>query len=152
MEANDSGLELLEVSDVMECLKDVILELLLVVLLFIQALSEILDLVSQTFLSHSQIIDDKGQVLIDTIEMLQLLSHLVGLLVQLLDLKFSWPDISFELLDFVIEHELELLQLLSLLLEVNDPPIFVFNRSASLFELTFLAFNLLFQIAGGLGK
>ena len=76
MEANDSGLELLEVSDVVECLKDVILELLFVVLLFIQALSEILNLVSQTFLSHSQIIDDKGQVLVDTIEMLQLLSHL----------------------------------------------------------------------------
>lgn len=152
MEANDSSLELLEVSDVVECLEDVILELLFVVLLFIQALSEILNLISQTFLSHSQIIDDKGQVLVDTIEVLQLLSHLVGLLVQLLDLKFSWSNISFELLDFVIEHKLELLQLLSLLLEVNDPPVLVFNRSASLFELTFLAFNLLFQIAGCFGE
>ena len=28
MEANDSGLELLEVSDVVKCLKDIILELL----------------------------------------------------------------------------------------------------------------------------
>jgi len=35
MEANDSGLELLEVSDVVKCLKDIILELLFVVLLFI---------------------------------------------------------------------------------------------------------------------
>ena len=150
MEANDSGLELLEVGDVVECLEDIILELLFVVLLFIQALSEILNLISQTFLSHSEIIHDKSKILIDSVEMLQLLPHDVGLLLELLNFNFSWADISLELFDFVIKNELELLKFLSLLFQVNNSLIFVLDRGLSLTELRLLRNDLLLEIVSAL--
>lgn len=50
--------------------------------------------------------------------MLELLTHFVGLLVQLLDLNFSGSNIALKFLDLVVEDELELLQLLSLLLQL----------------------------------
>jgi hypothetical protein len=82
--------------------------------------------------------------------MLQLLSHDVGLLVKFLNFKFSWADISLELLDFVIKDKLELLKLLSLLFEINDSLILVIDGSVSFFELTFLTLNLLLKIVGAL--
>jgi hypothetical protein len=80
MKSDDSSLELLEVSDVMKNFEDIILELLLVTFLFIKRLSKVFNLGSKTFLSHSKIINNKCQVLVDSVEMLKFLSHNVGLL------------------------------------------------------------------------
>lgn len=143
MEANNSSLELFEISYMMEHLVNIVLELFLVVLLLIQVSPQLLYIVCESLLSHSEIVHDKCQILIDSVEMLELLSHLVGLLVQSLDIKLSWSNLSLELLDLVIKNELKLFELLCLLFEVDDPLVFVFDGCASFFELTFLTFNLL---------
>jgi len=79
MKSDDSSLELLEVSDVMKNFEDIILELLLVTFLFIKRLSKVFNLGGKTLLSHSKIINNKCQILVDSVEMLKLLSHDVGL-------------------------------------------------------------------------
>jgi len=147
VKADDASLELFEVSDVMEAIEHVIFELLLEALLLIELGPEILDLVSETLLSHSEIVDDQGQVLVDSVEVSELLSHLVGLLIELLDVELPWPNISLQLLDLVVEHELELLKLLGLLLEVNDSVILVLDGSISFLELTNLTLDLLLEIS-----
>lgn len=65
----------------MKAIKDIIFELFLEALLFIQFGSKILDLIGKTLLSHSEIIDNQSQVLIDSIEMSELLSHFISLLI-----------------------------------------------------------------------
>ena len=52
--------------------------------------------------------------------MLELTPHLVGLVVQLLDLDLAGPDVALELLDLVVENELEFLEFLCLLLQIED--------------------------------
>lgn len=95
VKSDNTSLKLFEICDLVKALENIVLEFLLIVLLFIQSLSAVLNIVSKTFLSHSQIINDQSQVLINSIEMLELLSHLVCLLIKLLNLKFSWADITF---------------------------------------------------------
>jgi len=150
MESNDTSLKLLEISDVVKDLKNIVLELLLVSLLLIKVLSQVFDLGGQTLLSHSEIINDKSKILIDSVEMLQLLPHDVGLLLELLNFNFSWADISLELLDFVIKNELELLKFLSLLFQVNNSLIFVLDSGLSLTELGLLGNDLLLEIVSAL--
>ena len=70
VQADNSRLKLLEVGDVMKDLVNVILELLLVALLLIKILSKVLDVVGKTLLSHSEIVYDKSQILIDSVEVL----------------------------------------------------------------------------------
>lgn len=52
--------------------------------------------------------------------MLLLRTHLVRLLIQLLDLYLLWADVTFKLFDLVIEDEFKLFQLLYLLLKLPD--------------------------------
>jgi hypothetical protein len=152
MESNHTSLKLLEISDMMKAFEHIIFELLLETLLFIKLCSEILDFVSQTFLSHSQIINNQSQVLVDSIEMSQFLSHLVCLLIQLLDIKLSWTNVSLQFFDFVIQYELELFKLLCLLFQVNDSMILILNGGISLFELTYLTLNVLLKVSCILNK
>jgi len=86
-----------------------------------------LNLIGKTLLSHSKIINNQSQVLVDSIEVLEFLSHLVGLLVEHLNFKFSRTNVSLKLLDLVIQDKFEFLKLLSLLLEINDSLVFVFD-------------------------
>jgi len=60
MKTDDASLELFEVSDMMKTIEYIIFELFLEALLLIELCPEILDLVSKTFLSHSEIIDDQS--------------------------------------------------------------------------------------------
>jgi len=62
------------------------------------------------------------------------LGHLVGLLLQLLDGLTTWPNVTLQLLDLVVEHELELLQLLGLLLQVVDALVLVLDRVLTLLQ------------------
>lgn len=145
MEADDTCFQLFVVGRVVQCLVNVILELLFVRLLLVKLLSKILDLIGETFLPHSEIIDDKSQVLVHPIEVFQLLSHLVGLLVKRLDLELSWTDVTLQLLDLVVENEFEFFKLLSLLLEINDTFVFVLDGLLSFLELIVLAAFRLFE-------
>mmetsp|Transcript_9671 Transcript_9671/g.9386 ORF Transcript_9671/g.9386 Transcript_9671/m.9386 type:complete len:81 (+) Transcript_9671:492-734(+) len=80
--------------------------------------------------------------------MFQLLSHFVGLLVELLDFKLSWPNISFQLLDLVVQDELELFQLLGLLLQIIDPLVLILDGGVPFLELPVLVGDLLPQVVG----
>jgi hypothetical protein len=90
------------VGNCVHALENVIGELLLLVCLLIQAYPEIGDFISQAFLSHAQIVDYQCQILVHSIEVLELAPHLVGLVVEILDLFFSRPNVSLELLDLVV--------------------------------------------------
>ena len=57
--------------------------------------------------------------------MLELRSHLIRLLIQILYLDLSRSDVSLKLFDFVVKHELELLKLLRLLLELKYAVVFL---------------------------
>jgi hypothetical protein len=76
--------------------------------------------------------------LIDTIEMLKLLSHLVSLLVEFLYFNFTGSNITLKFLDFVIEDELEFFKLLSLLFQIINSLILVADGSLSFLDLTLL--------------
>jgi len=76
--------------------------------------------------------------LIDTIEMLKFLSHLVSLLVEFLDFNFTGSNITLKFLDFVIEDELEFFKLLSLLFQIINSLILVADGSLSFLDLTLL--------------
>jgi len=149
VKSDHASLQLLVICDVMQAIENIIFELLLVSLLVVEHLSEVLHLVGESLLPHAEIVDDKSQVLIDPIEMLQLLPHLVRRLVQSLNFKLTWSDISLQLLDFIIQDELELFKLLRLLFEINDSPIFILDGGITLLKLANLADNLLLKLVGG---
>jgi len=96
------------------------------------------DLVCETLLAHSQIIHDKCEILIHTVEVLELLTHLVGLLIQLLDLDLAGSNVTLELLDLVVKHELELLQLLCFLLQVINSLVLITDCCFTLLNFTLL--------------
>ena len=55
-------------------------------------------------------------------------SHLRSLLVELLDLNFFRADISFQLLDLVVQNEFKLFKLLNLLLQLLNLNVLFLNR------------------------
>ena len=138
VETDDALLELLEVGNVMQAFEDVVLELLLEAFLLIKLLPQVSDLISETLLAHSQIINNKCEVLIHTVEVLELLTHLVGLLIQLLDLDLAGSNVTLELLDLVVKNELELLQLLRFLLQVVNSLVLITDCSFTLLNFTLL--------------
>ena len=78
--------------------------------------------------------------------MVYLLLHSVGLLLKFVELLLTGTDITLQLLNLVVEHKLELLQLLGLLLEVVNPLVFVANGGLALGEFTLLALNVGLQV------
>ena len=71
-------------------------------------------------LPRPQIVNDVAEVGIDLVVVLEVLVHLVGLLLEAGDLHLAGRDVALELLDLVVEHELELLELLRLLLQLVE--------------------------------
>lgn len=117
----DSLLQLLVAQVVLEeHLLDIVLESLHGVHLAAAFVLHLVGSLAQTFLSHTQIINNQHQVLIDPVEVFLLTSHLIGLLVELLDDHFLGTDVSLQLLNLIVKNELEFLQLLNLLLELAD--------------------------------
>lgn len=143
VKSNCSLLQFLEVSNVMKTFEDIILELLFEPLLFIELFSQVCNFIVQTLLTHSQIVNDQSQVLIHSIEVLQLLSHLVCLFVQFLDFDFSGSDITLELLDFVIKNEFELFKFLCLLFQIVNTLVLILNGGLTLLDFSLLRVNLL---------
>ena len=84
--------------------------------------------------------------------MLKLLSHLVCLFIELLDLNFTGSNVTLKFLNLVIEHELELLKLLCFLLQIVDSLILVTDGSFSLLDLTLLRVDLLAKRVSLLNK
>lgn len=63
----------------------------------------------KTFLAHSQVIHNQDKILVDSIKVLLLWSHLVRLFIQLLNLHFLRADVSLELLNLIVKYKFELL-------------------------------------------
>lgn len=86
-----------------------IFELLLLLFLSLKNLAQVTVLTNQPTHPHSQILNNQTQVHKDSLEVSLLLLHLICLLLELVDSVASWPNITLQLLDLVIEHKLELL-------------------------------------------
>jgi len=76
----------------------------------------LLDQLLHMLLARAEVIDNIPKVGIDLVVMLQVLVHLVCLFLETGDFHLARRYISLELLDLIVEHKFELLQLLSLLL------------------------------------
>lgn len=75
-----------------------------------------------------------------------LLLHLVGLIFEIVDGLASGTNIALQLLNLIVKHKLELLQLLSLLLQVMDPFVLISNRGLSFGQFQGLALNVGLQL------
>jgi hypothetical protein len=125
----------------MQAIENVIFKVLFVTFLLIKFVSQLLDFISQTFLSHSQVINDKSQVLIYSIKEFKFNSHLVGAFVQVLNIDFFWANVSFEFFDLIIQHKLKLFQFLRWLSQVINSSVFVFDCGLHFFKFSFMGFN-----------
>lgn len=132
VEADDSLLELLVVSNGVECVMNLLLELLLFFFLSFEDLTEVAMLTNKTTHSHSKILNDQTEVHEDPLEMSLLLLHLISLLLQFFDGRAPWSDVSLQLLDLVVENEFKLLKFLSFFLQVVDPLVLVADGGLSL--------------------
>ena len=91
-----------------QLLLDVVLEVFNHAILPHDLVLHLIGCLGQTFLSHSQIVHDQNQVLIDSIEVFLLRAHLICLFVKFLDLDLLRANVSLQLLDLVVENELKL--------------------------------------------
>ncbi len=123
--------------------KHVILELLFEHLLHVNFNSQIGDFIGQSLLPHPEIIDNQRQVLIDTVEVLELRAHLVRLLIQFLNFDFSWPNVSLKFLDLIVEHEFEFFKLLSLFLKLQYATVLLTYGVLALLNFILLSSNLI---------
>ena len=110
-----------------ECGEEILLKSPLCLLLLINDSLKFAGFPSQTFLSHSQLVDDQDKVLVHSVELLLLRSHLVCHFIELLDLGLLRTDVLSEFLDLVVQNELELLQFLDLLLLLLNALLFLFQ-------------------------
>ena len=75
-----------------------------------------------------------------------LLLHLVGLIFEIVDGLASGTNIALQLLNLIVKHKLEFLQLLGLLLQVMDPFVLISDRSLSFGQFQSLALNVGLQL------
>lgn len=72
--------------------------------------------------------------------------HLVGLIFEIVDGLASGTNIALQLLNLIVKHKLEFLQLLGLLLQVMDPFVLISDRSLSFGQFQSLALNVGLQL------
>ena len=75
-----------------------------------------------------------------------LLLHLVGLIFEIVDGLASGTNIALQLLNLIVKHKLEFLQLLGLLLQVMDPFVLISDRGLSFGQFQGLALNVGLQL------
>ena len=112
--------ELLVVVDVLGNPVDGVFEGADVALVLANRLSCGLDGRLHVLLLEAQVLHDEAQVCIERVELFESLVFRVGLELELASFDLLGSDLLLQLLDTVIEHELELLKLLSLSLELVD--------------------------------
>lgn len=82
-----------------------------------------------------EVADNQGEIGIGALKMEDLAVHVADLLLHLGYLLLSRPDVPLELFNFVVEHELELFELLRLLLQLEDASRLVLDSLLSLLDL-----------------
>ena len=110
------------------------------------ALAMLLDDVDHLFLTGSKVINDIAEVSIDVVELLQRPVHVVRAVSQRTDFSFSRLDFKLKLLDFVVQHKLELFELLRLLLQLVDLVFFLSDHVVFLMDVVQLFLQLLLQL------
>lgn len=126
----------------MHHVKHVILKLLFEHLLHIDFNSQISDFICQSLLPHPEVIHNQGEVLVYAIEMLEFGPHLVRLLIQFLNFNFSRPNVSFEFLNFIVEHKFEFFELLRLLFKFQYTRVLLTYGLLALLDFILLSSNL----------
>ena len=81
--------------------------------------------------------------------MLDFDGHSGHLLMQRGNVVLTRQNVTLKLLNLIVEHEFELFKLLSFLLELNDPGIFVLNSGPSGVKLCLLSLNLVLGVIDG---
>ena len=110
VESDNALLELFVCQTVLEeHLLTVVLELSHFLILLRNRDLHLAERLRKTLLAHSQVIHNQDKILIDSIKVLLLWSHLVRLLIQLLNLHFLRADVSLELLNLIVKYKFELL-------------------------------------------
>ena len=107
--------------------------------------SVLLDKFLHLLLPSAEIIDNITEISINLVEMLKVLVHVVGLLLETSDFHLTRGDITLKLLDLVVEDELELLEFLSLLLQLIDLLLTISNQLILGRDLISLILDLLLQ-------
>lgn len=120
MELNHVALKLFIVSDVVEALENIVLELLHVALLAENLLADVVRLLQKSIEAHAKILFNQLEVGTDTSEMLDFLVHFSVLLVQFLGVQFTRCNLLLHFLDFVVKYELEFLQVHGLVAKDTD--------------------------------
>ena len=95
---------------------------------------------------HTQVFYDQAQVHKDSLEVSLLLLHLVGLILEIVNGLASGTNIALQLLNLIVKHKFELLQLLGLLLQVMNPFVLVSDRGLSFGQFQGLALNVGLQL------
>lgn len=127
VEAHNAPLKFLVVGDVLDNLKNIVLETFLSEDLDVKSMSTSQVFFLKTLVAHLEILNNEFQVCADGLEVLHFDLHLIDLFVQRGDIVFTGKDIALQLLDLIIKHELELFELLRLLFEFNNASILVFD-------------------------
>lgn len=146
IEPNDRLLELLVVGDIVQSIVHLVLELSLLLFLLLEDLAQVTMLSNQPTHPHTQVFYDQTQVHEDSLEVSLLLLHLVGLILEIVDGFASGTNITLQLLNLIVKHKLELLQFLSLLLQVMDPFVLISDRGLSFGQFQSLALNVGLQL------
>ena len=142
----DNPLQLIKVIDVLSYPIDGILEALDLDLVPSNLGSVLLDQLLHVLLSSSQVIHDVTQVSVDLVELSQVLVHVIRFFFQTSDFHATGSDVSLKFFDLVVQHELELLELLGFLFEGVDLLFFVTDHVVSLDNLDTFGSNLVLEL------
>ena len=146
VEADDSLFESLVVRDVLHYVKHVVLEPLLLQFLHVELVPGVQVLIFETLVAHLEIVDDQVKVCTNAMEVFNLDLHLVNLLVEGGDVVLARQNVSLQLLNLVVKHEFELLELLSLLFQLDNPGVFVLNSGSPRLKFILLGLDLILEL------
>lgn len=135
VESDDRLLQLLVVSDVIQGVVHLILELARLFHLTAKHRLQSAVLGDKALHAHFEILDNQAQVHEHSVEVESLLLHLVGLLFQLVNSVATGSNVPFQFLDLVVKNKLELFKLLGLLLKVVDSLLLVPDGGLSFGQL-----------------
>lgn len=141
VQSDNRLLKLLVVSDVVEGVVHLVFELAGFFDLTAEHGLQSTVLSDKTLHAHLKIFDNQAQVHEHPIEVKSLLLHLIGLLLQLINSVATGSNVPLQLLDLVVKNKFELLQLLSLLLQIVDSLLLVPDGGFSFGQLQGLRSN-----------
>jgi len=127
VEAYDLLLQLFKIANRVQTIVYIVFELFNFTFLLFENRSQLPLFKNKALLSHSEILNNQTQVVVDALKVLFLLFHLVGLFFEFFDFFSSRSDVCSKLFDLVIKDELEFFELLGFLFKVVNSFVFITN-------------------------